>query len=190
MTWFRSSSPDLFAPSRFPAFVRELADGRIGFGIPDMGDGLIKVGIHHGAGDIVNPDSVDRSVHPRDYEATEAYAAATIDGLLPSMAKATVCLYTNSPDEHFVVGEMPGAPNVTIVSPCSGHGFKFAPVIGEIAADLALKGGTDYAIEMFSPSRFNSPPPVQGGGSGRGAASREPEEWHADRVSKMRGGET
>jgi sarcosine oxidase len=165
MTWFKSSSPDLFAASRFPAFVRELADGRIGFGIPDMGDGLIKVGIHHGAGDIVHPDSVDRSVHPRDSEATEAYAAATIDGLLPSVAKATVCLYTNSPDEHFVIGEMPGAPNVTIVSPCSGHGFKFAPVIGDIVADLALNGGTDAAIEMFSPGRFS-------------------------RVSRLRGGET
>jgi sarcosine oxidase len=153
MTWFRSPSPDLFAPSRFPVFVRELADGRIGFGVPDMGDGLIKVSIHHG-GDIVSPDSVDRSVHPRDYEATEAYVASTIDGLLPTMAEATVCLYTNSPDEHFVVGEMPGIPNVTLVSPCSGHGFKFAPLIGEIAADLALQGGTDYAIEMFSPDRF------------------------------------
>ena len=155
MIWFRTSSPDLFAPSRFPVFVRELADGRIGFGIPDMGDGLIKVGIHHGDGDIVSPDSVDRSVHPRDYQGTEAYAASTIDGLEPSMAKATVCLYTNSPDEHFVIGEMPGAPNVTIVSPCSGHGFKFAPLIGEIAADMALKGGTDHAIEMFSPNRFD-----------------------------------
>jgi sarcosine oxidase len=187
MTWFKSSSPDLFAPRRFPAFVRELADGRIGFGIPDMGDGLIKVGIHHGAGDIVNPDSVDRSAHPRDYEVTEAYAAATIDGLQPSMAKATVCLYTNSPDEHFVVGEMPGAPNVTIVSPCSGHGFKFAPVIGEIAADLALKGGTEYAIDMFSPSRFiDPPPPVQG----IGAATRESEESARARIRTLRGGET
>lgn len=154
MTWFRGSSPDRFAPSRFPVFVRELADGRIGFGIPDMGDGLIKVGIHHGDGEIVRPDSTDRSVHPRDYEKTESFVASNVDGLLPSVAKATVCLYTNSPDSHFVVGAVPGVPNVTIVSPCSGHGFKFAPVIGEIAADLALLGGTDYEIDMFSPRRF------------------------------------
>lgn len=154
ITWFRGSSPDLFAPSRFPVFVRELADGRIGFGIPDMGDGLVKVGIHHGAGDIGRPDSTDRSVHPRDCAMTESYVASTIDGLLPNVAKATVCLYTNSPDEHFVVGQLPGAPNVTIVSPCSGHGFKFAPLIGEIAADLALQGGTDYEIGIFSPDRF------------------------------------
>lgn len=156
MTWFKGSPADLFAPSRFPVFVRELADGSIGFGLPDMGDGLIKVGIHHGAGEIVRPDSMDRSVHSRDYAMTEAYVASTIDGLLPSVAKAAVCLYTNSPDEHFVVGPLPGAPNVTIVSPCSGHGFKFAPLIGEIAADLALQGGTDYAIDMFAPSRFAS----------------------------------
>jgi sarcosine oxidase len=154
ITWFRSASEGSFAPNRFPAFVRELADGTIGFGIPDMGDGLIKVGIHHGDGEIVRPDSMDRSVQRRDYETTESFASAYVDGLLPSVAKATVCLYTNSPDSHFVVGQMPGVPNVTIVSPCSGHGFKFAPLIGEIAADLALNGATDYAIEMFSPNRF------------------------------------
>jgi sarcosine oxidase len=154
ITWFKSATPDSFAPDRFPAFVRELADGTIGFGIPDMGDGLIKVGIHHGDGEIVNPDSMDRSVQRRDYETTESFASAYIDGLMPSVAKAMVCLYTNSPDSHFVIGQVPGVPNMTIVSPCSGHGFKFAPLIGEIAADLALKGGTDYAIEMFSPNRF------------------------------------
>jgi sarcosine oxidase len=154
LTWFKSWNAESFAPNRFPAFVRELADGTIGFGIPDMGDGLIKVGIHHGDGEIVHPDSMDRSVQPRDYETTESFAADYIDGLLPSVAKATVCLYTNSPDSHFIVGQAPGIPNLTIVSPCSGHGFKFAPLIGEIAADLALKGGTDYAIEMFSPNRF------------------------------------
>jgi sarcosine oxidase len=154
LTWFKSATHELFAPNRFPAFVRELSDGTIGFGIPDMGDGLIKVGIHHGDGEIVHPDSMDRSVRPRDYETTESFAADYIDGLLPSVAKATVCLYTNSPDSHFVVGQVPGVPNVTIVSPCSGHGFKFAPLIGEIAADLALKGGTEHAIEMFAPNRF------------------------------------
>jgi sarcosine oxidase len=154
LTWFKSESPKAFAPNRFPAFVRELADETIGFGIPDMGDGLIKVGIHHGDGEIVHPDSMDRSVQPRDYEATESFAATYLDGLLPSVAKATACLYTNSPDSHFLVGQIPGVPNVTIVSPCSGHGFKFAPLIGEIAADLALNGGTDYAIDMFAPNRF------------------------------------
>jgi sarcosine oxidase len=156
ITWFRASTPDLFAPSRSPVFVREMADGNIGFGIPDMGNGLIKVGIHHGAREIVRADTVDRSVHSSDYAETEAYVASTIDGLLPSVAKATVCMYTNSPDEHFVIGPVPGVPNVTIVSPCSGHGFKFMPLIGEIAADLALQGVTDHAIDMFAPSRFSS----------------------------------
>jgi sarcosine oxidase len=168
ITWFKSVAPDSFAPNRFPAFVRELADGTIGFGIPDMGNGLIKVGIHHGDGEIVRPDSMDRSVQRRDYETTESFAAAYIDGLLPTVAKAVVCLYTNSPDSHFVVGQVPGVPNVTIISPCSGHGFKFAPLIGEIAADLALSGGTDYAIEMFSPNRFAREP----GGSATTRAGR------------------
>jgi len=171
ITWFRSAAEASFATNRFPAFVRELIDGTIGFGIPDMGDGLIKVGIHHGDGEIVHPDSMDRSVQRGDYETTESFAAACIDGLLPAVAKSMVCLYTNSPDSHFIVGQVPGVPNVTIVSPCSGHGFKFTPLIGEIAADLALNGGTDYAIDMFAPNRF-APSPASGRvstlGGGRG----------------------
>jgi sarcosine oxidase len=65
-------------------------------------------------------------------------------------------MYTNAPDEHFTLGPLPGTPNVTIVSPCSGHGYKFASVVGEIAADLALDGGTRHDIEMFSTDRFET----------------------------------
>ena len=157
MTWFVAESPELFAPGRFPVFVRESAGGRICFGIPDMGDGLVKVGAHHG-GEVVHPDSIDRSVDSRDFEMAETFVAAQIDGLVPSVARAVVCMYTNTPDEHFIIGPMPGAPNVTILSACSGHGFKFAPVIGEIAADLALLGGTKYEIGMFSPDRVLQSP--------------------------------
>ena len=68
-------------------------------------------------------------------------------------------MFTNTPDEHFIVDTLPGSPGVTVVSPCSGHGFKFASVIGEIAADLALDGGTDHDIEMFRIDRFTSEVP-------------------------------
>jgi sarcosine oxidase len=67
---------------------------------------------------------------------------------------ATTCLYTMTPDGHFLIDQLPGAPNVIAASPCSGHGFKFAPVIGEVLADLATTGTTRHDISRFSLRRF------------------------------------
>jgi sarcosine oxidase len=59
------------------------------------------------------------------------------------------CLFTNSPDEHFIIDRLPEAPQVAIAAGFSGHGFKFCSVVGEILADLALEGGTKLNIELF-----------------------------------------
>ena len=67
---------------------------------------------------------------------------------------ATTCLYTMTPDGHFLIDHLPGASNVVVASPCSGHGFKFAPVIGEVLADLATTGTTRHDINRFSLRRF------------------------------------
>jgi sarcosine oxidase len=70
---------------------------------------------------------------------------------------STVCLYTNTPDFHFVIDVHPTIPGVAFASACSGHGFKFAPVVGEILAELALTGSTAHPIDQFRASRFSSP---------------------------------
>jgi sarcosine oxidase len=82
-----------------------------------------------------------------------------LEGLRARPDRARVCLYTNTPDGHFLVGPAPGLPGVTLLSACSGHGFKFAPVMGEIAADLALAGATEHPIGQFSPERLARPAP-------------------------------
>jgi sarcosine oxidase len=64
------------------------------------------------------------------------------------------CLFTNTPDEHFIIDTLPGRPEVILASPCSGHGFKFASAIGEILADLAHEGGTSADLSLFSLGRF------------------------------------
>ena len=64
------------------------------------------------------------------------------------------CMFTNTPDEHFIIDHLPDVPQVVVISPCSGHGFKFVSVVGEIAADLALEGTTEHDIEMFRLDRF------------------------------------
>jgi sarcosine oxidase len=70
------------------------------------------------------------------------------------LLQAKTCLYTMTPDGDFLLDRLPGAPQVVVASPCSGHGFKFAPVIGEILADLATKGATSHDISRFRLDRF------------------------------------
>ena len=70
---------------------------------------------------------------------------------------ARVCMYTNTPDENFVLGPDPRDDRIVIASPCSGHGFKFSNIIGQICADLLLDGRTHFDIEFLSPNRFQKP---------------------------------
>ena len=74
-----------------------------------------------------------------------------LDG--PCLHSAT-CMYSNTPDQHFVIARHPQCANVTIACGFSGHGFKFVPVVGEILADLAIDGATDHPISLFDPSRL------------------------------------
>ena len=84
---------------------------------------------------------------------------ALVERVLPDAAgrqlESRVCLYTNTPDGHFIIDRHPAHDTVTVLSPCSGHGFKFASAIGEIAADLVLDGGSRFDLEPFRLSRFS-----------------------------------
>lgn len=150
--WFAARDPASIAPDRFPVFVREY-DGRYLYGLPSLDGATAKVGIHH-EGVTTSPDTVDRTVNATDIAALREPVQRFLPGLDPVPVRGTVCLYANTPDEHFVVGSLPHAPEITIVSACSGHGFKFAPAIGEIAADLVRDGGTEHPIALFDPARF------------------------------------
>lgn len=131
--WFRPA-----APMRTPIIMCEYAPGRFWYSIPDRGEG-IKVAIHH-EGSTVNPETVDRTVGAEEV----AYVRALIRTYMPAadgpLIESSVCLYTNTPDERFLVGSHPAHPNVEIVSACSGHGFKFASAIGEIVAERVTSG--------------------------------------------------
>jgi sarcosine oxidase len=154
MTWFRAREPGPFAPERFPVFIHERPGRPPGYGLPSLDGATVKVGIHHG-GRPADPDDLDRETGESDVAPAAELAARALNGLDPRPARVQVCMYTNTPDEDFVVGPAPGLDGVTVVAACSGHGFKFAPVMGEIAADLALEGRTPYPIGGFSPRRFS-----------------------------------
>lgn len=146
--WFQPQRPELFHPSRFPVFNLLVEEGRY-YGFPIHGVPGFKIGCYHHFQEVIDPDQFDRGVHPRDEEvlrvATRRYFPEA-DG--PTMALRT-CIFTNTPDEHFLMDHLPGCPQVCVASPCSGHGFKFSSVIGEIMADLADSGQTRHDIWMY-----------------------------------------
>jgi sarcosine oxidase len=83
-----------------------------------------------------------------------AFLAAAIPDLRGPVIEYQVCLYTNTPDEHFLLDRHPDCAAVLVASPCSGHGFKFAPTIGEILADLAMDRAPEFDLAPFALSRF------------------------------------
>jgi sarcosine oxidase len=151
--WFRAGDARLDSARRSPVFIREMPGGRLVYGAPSLDGETIKVALHH-EGARVDPDGVPREVTGADIEPLRDHVTRWMRGVEPEVSRAITCMYTNTPDEHFVIDTLPGAPQIAVVSACSGHGFKFATIIGDVAADLALQGGTERPIAAFSLRRF------------------------------------
>ena len=153
MAWFEPRDQAQFAEGRFPVFLLESRHG-VHYGFPPHGSTNVKIAKHHHADETVDPDRVDRNVSPADEALIRPALADHIPAANGPRVAAKTCLYTMTPDGDFIIDHMPGAPDVIVASPCSGHGFKFAPVIGEIAADLAVDGATRHDISRFELARF------------------------------------
>jgi sarcosine oxidase len=93
-------------------------------------------------------------VHPRDEAALRSAVRACFPLADGPLLRASVCLFTNTPDEHFIIDRLPDAPQVLVVSACSGHGFKFSSVVGEVVADLVTDGRTAHDLGLFRLGRF------------------------------------
>lgn len=143
---------DLFAPERFPVFIHEFRPGLAWYGFPDTGDG-VKAGIHHG-GEATDPETVRREATEHDVARIRTLLRAHLPAADRPVREAAVCLYTNTPDDHFVLDRHPDHPAVIVASPCSGHGFKFAPAIGEVVADLTLDGDSRFDLTPFELDRL------------------------------------
>ena len=128
-----------------PVFAIEEVDRSLFYGFPDVGSG-IKVAQHHG-GTTSPTNIVDSTVHPQDVENLRNFLRRRLPALDGPPSTASVCRYTNTVDGHFVIDET--EPGLTVVSACSGHGFKFAPVIGEIMADRMHRRQFDLDISLF-----------------------------------------
>jgi sarcosine oxidase len=157
MGWFAMADADLSSAGQLPVFIIESRHG-MHYGIPAprgaSGATEIKVAKHHHRNETVDPDAYDRTVSADDEALIRAAIADHIPMANGELIAAKTCLYTMTPDGHFLIDHLPGAPNVIVASPCSGHGFKFAPVIGEALADLATTGATSHDVSRFSLRRF------------------------------------
>jgi sarcosine oxidase len=156
--WFEpNGGVDRFLPNRHPVWGWEAPDGRMVYGFPafDGPHGGVKVGLHHG-GAICTPQTIDRHVSDAEVEDLVSYLKRAAPALPGRFLRAVTCMYTNTPDRHFVIAIHPDHPQVAVAAGFSGHGFKYAPVVGEILADLALDGSTRHPVALFDPRRFAS----------------------------------
>lgn len=146
--WFDPvSSPALFHPERCPIHLWQFDGHHFFYGFPDQGEG-VKVACHHG-GEITSPDQVRREVSEDEVATMRRLLQRFLPAANGPLRSATVCLYTNTPDEHFWIDRHPDHPQVLIASACSGHGFKFSSVIGEILRDLIVTGRSRFDLGLF-----------------------------------------
>jgi sarcosine oxidase len=135
-----------FSPDRVPIYIWDLGGGVQFYGFPADAAGRVKVAFFRSAR--IDETSIRRVLEP----------------CIPALARGSLvdsvdCKYTMTPDRHFVIDRHPGHPQVVIASPCSGHGYKFAAVIGEMLADLAIEGATPHPARLFAVSRFAAASP-------------------------------
>jgi len=138
----------------FPIFLWEPEGSPLFYGLPRISeDGSPKVGIHSGD-ETCTPSTIDRRIHPRDESAIRSAIGSRIPALNGEISHTATCMYTMTPDEHFIINTHPNYPQVSLAAGFSGHGFKFSSVVGEILCDLAMTGKTSNDIGLFSGSRF------------------------------------
>lgn len=141
------------AAATLPAYAFDTPRGFF-YGFPMLDARGLKVAEHSGGHAVSDPFAVDRRIDETEQAAIEAWLTAHLPGVGRRRTAHEVCLYTMSPDHHFVVGHHPAHPQVSIAAGFSGHGFKFASVIGEILADLAVTGSTRHPAGFLAPARF------------------------------------
>lgn len=153
VAWYEPRDAAATALGRMPVFLRDEGAAGSYFGFPALGSAGVKIGKHAHLRQPIDPDRPNPPVDAVDEALLDTFAAARLPALGARTA-STTCRYTLLPGEDFLLDHVPGEGRVIAASPCSGHGFKFASVVGEILADLAGDGGTRLPIERFSFARL------------------------------------
>lgn len=151
--WFAPADLRPFARDRFPIYLAETPKGTF-YGLPAIDPRGHKVARHYGAPELSGPDVVERTVTESDEAPLRAFLRTHLPAADGPRRHASVCLYTLTPDRHFVIDRHPEHESVVIAAGFSGHGFKFAPVVGELLADLVEKSDLDNRTELFRIERL------------------------------------
>ena len=152
--WFKNEKKQMqefIEPNHLPIFIWEYSSPHIFYGFPDLGNG-IKIAPHH-EGQPIHPDLLSKEVYENEIEKMKDI----LDEYFHVDAQfnfSDVCMYTNTPDEHFIIDYYPSNKNIIIASPCSGHGFKFSSTIGKILCDMATEQPVQFDISPFKIDRF------------------------------------
>lgn len=155
MTWFLAREPDSFSVARFPIFIRRTQTHRFS-GWPSLDGHSVKVALSSGYDEVEDPDHLDRSVDDARLGTIRAAVAELLPGLIPDPVRVGAYMDGYTEDHQPAVGVAPGLPNTILLHGFSGHGFKLASVMGRIAAELAIDGGTALPIEHLAPSRLSA----------------------------------
>lgn len=151
--WFAPASERAFSDAgELPAFLYELPEG-VFYGFPRLDEQGLKVAEHSGGAVVADPLRVSREVEVDDLARVEQFIGKCLPALTTRLLRHSVCMYTMSPDEHFIVDAHPECRQVVFAAGLSGHGFKFAPVLGAALADLACDGHSRQPIDFLSLQR-------------------------------------
>jgi len=151
--WVGTTDEQQFRPEVFPIFIADTPDGYF-YGLPAIDSQGVKVAQHYGAPELLDPAEISRTITVEDETPVRQFLRAHLPSVDGPMRRSSVCIYTLTPDRHFVIDVHPEHPQVVIAAGFSGHGFKFASVVGEILADLCESGKTSQPIDRFGVRRL------------------------------------
>jgi monomeric sarcosine oxidase len=153
-SYYETNVSETFEQDSFPTFIAHVKDefGYMPYGMAGMDGSGLKIGLH--GGEMVDhPSQIDYSVDEATVQKVLRFAGEVLPDVV-RLKSARICLYTMTPDEHFLIDKHPAYPHIVFAGGCSGHAFKFSTLIGKIASDLVLTGETSHDISLFSVQRF------------------------------------
>ncbi|EET90245.1 MAG: N-methyl-L-tryptophan oxidase [Candidatus Micrarchaeales archaeon] len=164
--WFKNNVGLTQSPKNLVPFVWELDSSNSFYGVPEIGGKGLKMGIHR-SGYRRKIDDKPKDVESRDLRYLHKMLKGRMPGVRGAPSEKSTCIYTDTPDKDFIIDFYPGRKNVVVLSPCSGHGFKFSSVIGEIAVNMLNGKKIPYDMKFFTASRFGNVPRMARGPKSR-----------------------
>lgn len=156
--WFACDDPRYSAQNGCPTFGFQTGDDFF-YGFPSLDAAGVKSAEHSGGVDVPSVEQVDRQVHEAEERRVQEFLREYLPGVSDRVTRRSVCMYTMTPDQHFILDRHRDYPNVAYAAGFSGHGFKFAPMVGQVMADLATTGATAEPVQFLSAARLTATRP-------------------------------